>query len=669
MTAVGFTETIWHFAGYLHIADALARSTEIYDGGIGPRQPDDLHASLRGAGIRPDFDETTSRPVLLAEPSFTEATHSLSRATVPGTAMPQVAVTSTSVPLTKPSILPEPDLSLHGKIMIQLRLQQEIKVEYADGGYETLIAVKQINQMEDRDTLAADSLVLQGEHAQDGTIVMPEAIDTAPTIVSMLARAFDETPDSMPRIPAGDATSLIAAIHDRDAQWREEGRSPEAGATTEPPSGRVVDGVETDAPLPVIDPYDIVPWRLADAQPAISAESRIETAAPIGGVGTQAETGQNTQVNAAYIVDANEASGSLIVGGDYFFSRGIVQVNILTDSDHVDIARPDGSEPDVQTGGNQVHNVAEFVTHDLFFFHHGAAGTPRWNVDVFEGDFYDVKTIVQFNGLDDNDRIVQTTENTLFDARTGANEQTNLAEVYGFDAYDLIIISGDYHRVDWIFQYNIVLDSDITKLLSAGGEDGEGSEVSTGFNRLVNEASITTYDGAGFEKLNDAQRSLLEGLDQKVALLTPDAGWNLTGSITGTLKVLYVDGDYYDVNTITQMNVLSDVDQSLAASATEDSSQGVSSGGNSTRNEAHILDPGTLSASKYVGGDLYEESILVQTNIITENDTVVVHDTTTLVTEFVAFAAEHGQEESCQPDTRPTEASGSSDHIMSQMLS
>ncbi|HEV7256221.1 MAG TPA: hypothetical protein VGN82_00445 [Bosea sp. (in: a-proteobacteria)] len=669
MTAVGFTETIWHFAGYLHIADALARSTEIYDGERGPRQPDDFYASLRGSGVRPEFEETASRPVLLPEPSFTDVSHHLSRAPTPAAAAPHPGVASTQVPFTKLPLQHEAELTVHGKLVIQLHLSPKIAVEYADGGYDTMVAIKQINQMEDRDTLTADTLVLQGEHAEDGTIIVPEAVDTSPIVENMIARALAETPDSMPRIAAGDGASMIAAIHDRDAGWRAEGHSPEADATVVPPVGRIVDGVATDAPLPVIDPYDTVPWRTAPAQPVIAAESRIDSAAPVGGVGTQAETGQNIQVNAAVIIDANEMSGSLIVGGDYFFSRGIVQVNILTDSDHVDIARPDDALPDVRTSGNEVHNVAEFVTHDIIVVHQGAAGTPRWQIDVFKGDFYDVKAIVQFNGLDDNDRTVQTTENTLFDAKTGGNEQTNLAQVYGFDHYDIIMIRGDFHRVDWIFQYNIVLDSDAAKLLSGGHDDGDGAQVSTGFNSLVNEASITTYDSAGFKPLNEAQRSLLDGFDQKVTALTPNADWMLTGSITGTLKVLYVDGNYYDINTITQINVLSDVDQSMAASTTDNSIQGVSAGGNSARNEAHIVDPGTLSTSKYVGGDLYEESILVQTNIITENDKVVVHDTSTLVTEFVAFADEHGHAESCQPDARPTEPTVSSDHIMSQLLS
>lgn len=669
MTAVGFTETIWHFAGYLHIADALARSTEIYDGGVDPRPPDEFYASLRSSGVRPEFDEAASRPILLPEPSFADLSHHLARATVPGTAMPQAIAAATPVPLARPSLLPEPEPAHHGTLVIQLRLQQNIAVEYADGGYDTLIAIKQINQMEDRDTLTADTLVLQGEHAQDGTIVVPEAVDTSHAVESMVARALAETPDSMPHLGAGHASSMIEFIHDRDAAWSVEGQSPEAAATAQPPSGRIVDGVATEAPLPVIDPYDTVPWRTAEVGPTMTAESNIDSPAPAQGIGTLAETGQNTQVNVAVIVDANEVSGSLIVGGDYFFSRGIVQVNILTDSDHVDIARPDASEPDVRTAGNQLHNVAEFVTHEITIGHQGAAGTPKWHVDVFNGAFYDVKTIVQFNGLDDNDRTVQTTEHTLFDARTGANEQSNFAQIYGLGGYDVVIIGGDYHRVDWIFQYNIVLDNDVAKLLSGSDEEGNGAEVSTGFNRLVNEASITTYDSNGFKSLNDAQRSLLDGLDQRLAMLTPDADWKLTGSITGTLKILYVDGEYYDVNTITQINILSDVDQSIQASATDNSIQGVSGGGNAALNEAHILDPGTLSTSKYVGGDVYEESILVQTSIITENDTVVIHDTSTLVPEFVAFADERDQEEDGQPDTRPTDCSGSSDHIMSQMLS
>ncbi len=663
MNAAGFTETIWHFAGYLHISDALARSSEIYDGAPAVRPPDEPGAMLRDAGARPDFDDLSSRPVLLPESPPLDPGHliPIPRMAIPGVPMPGGSVVPTPLPYKPAALQP---LSFQEGDGPGLAVPRHIAVTYEDGGYESLVAVKQIHAMEDRDTLIA-----QGLRGADGEPVVPPAVDTSLEISQMLARALDETPETLPRHAAGDATSLIASVEARDAGWRASGEAPDEGATATPPVGRIVDGVVSDAPLPVIDPLEIAPWRVPTEAAAAQAESRIDGPAPAQGVATVVEAGQNTQVNAALIVDANEASGSLMIGGDYFFSRGIVQVNILTDSDRVDIARSVSASPFVRADGNQVHNIAEFVVHDIALAHRGAAATPHWQVDVFRGDFYDVKSVVQFNGLDDNDRSVQVTAGTYFDARTGGNDQDNLAKVSGFDSYDIIIVGGSYHRADWIFQYNVMLDSDVAKIVSAGNADDTGAEVSAGFNRLVNDASITTYDSAAFKALNDAQRNLLEGLDQNVSRLTPDADWQLTGSASGTLKILYVKGDYYDVNTITQVNVMSDVDQSVQASTTDDSGQGVSTGGNTMLNEARIVDPGALSTSKYLGGDAYEASILVQANIVTDDDRIVIHDTSLLAPELAVFASEP-EDDGGHPEPGHGGCSGgANDHLMSQMLS
>ncbi|MGO4781786.1 hypothetical protein AB4084_40500, partial [Lysobacter sp. 2RAB21] len=76
----------------------------------------------------------------------------------------------------------------------------------------------------------------------------------------------------------------------------------------------------------------------------------------------------------------------------------------------------------------------------------GAAATPFWSVDVMPGSFYDVKSVIQFNGLNDSDRIVQAENGTYFDVKSGENAQLNLAQITGLDSYDIIIIGGNYHR-------------------------------------------------------------------------------------------------------------------------------------------------------------------------------------------------------------------------------
>jgi hypothetical protein len=80
------------------------------------------------------------------------------------------------------------------------------------------------------------------------------------------------------------------------------------------------------------------------------------------------------------------------------------------------------------------------------------------------------------------------------------------------------------------------------------------------------------------------------------------------------------------------------------------------------------VDPGLLSASNYLGGDAYEESVLIQINIVTESDTVTIHDTTTLVPELVAFA-EHAAQEP-EPDCRPSYVPDPAqhDHLLSNIL-
>ena len=78
----------------------------------------------------------------------------------------------------------------------------------------------------------------------------------------------------------------------------------------------------------------------------------------------------------------------MTVGGDYFYSRGIVQVNILVDNDDVDIAVAEDLSPIVKTAGNEVHNIAEFITHESTISVRGAAGTPHWAVSYTHLDVY-----------------------------------------------------------------------------------------------------------------------------------------------------------------------------------------------------------------------------------------------------------------------------------------
>ncbi|GAU81468.1 hypothetical protein [Bosea sp. BIWAKO-01] len=629
MNTGGFTETIWHFAGYLRVFVDEVRAREIYDGETSRVGADEGNDRFYDRTPPVAADETISQSVLFQARNVIEDSPALhSPAPTPFT--PPAKILPSSHPF--PHRLDAPD-SVDYDYGYAVTNHRIITVGYQGGGTETLLSIHQVNQADDRDLLTSDAI-----HYPDGTLVVPPELHLDGVLDSMLHQAENAVPREVAVLQGGTTQSVIEAIESRDSRWAETGSPYSDGSpVSHAVEGRTVDGALNSGDPSVPSIAEVAPWRLAEEAPADSITKSISAAEPTGGVAVISETGMNTLANAAVIVDANEATGSMIVGGNYFFSRGIAQVNVLVDNDHVDVAVDGALTPLVQTHGNEVHNIAEFATNTMTIAPNGAAATPFWSVDVMPGSFYDVKSVVQFNGLNDSDRIVQAENGTYFDVKSGENAQLNLALLTGLDSYDIIIIGGDYHRADWIYQYNIVLDPDSAKLF-ATGHSSDSTVVTTGFNNLTNLASITTYDSAAFKPMLQAHYDLIDALDRHYTILTPNTDWELNGNRSGTLHVLYVPGDYYDVNVITQINVLNDADQVIQANAQPGTTQGVAAGANTVLNEAHIIDPGTLSASKYLGGQAYEESVLIQTNMITDTDKVTIHDTQTLVPELVAFA-------------------------------
>lgn len=659
----GFTETIWQFIGYLHLSDSVARTPVFYDGEAPPPFiPEDLdpfREPLRGLA----FDELVSVPTTVREMPAPDPHSSFTPLSMPA----RFGVPSKILPVVPQPLKPIPHNAEDIGSSVGFRsAQREITVEYRDADGEGLYQIKQINVASDQDLITSDAITYA-----DGSVVIPAELHLEGEFASLIDRADDIAPAGIPDMTAAlqiGTDDVIAMVSARDALWAETGNpNPDGSPAETAPQGRIIDGV-AGAPEPYAPTLlDSAPWRPDEPPAQTSTTATLDAAGPTGGVATLAETGLNKQINAAEIVDLNEGVGSMMVGGDYFYSRGIVQANILVDNDHVDIAVSGTLDPVVKTQGNEVHNIAEFITHQSTIDVRGAAGTSHWVVDVLSGDFYDVKAIVQFNGLDDNDRTVQSESGVYYNLGTGGNEQINLTKIYGIADYDIIIIGGNYHRADWIYQYNIMLDPDSAKLYSTGGEE-DGTTVTTGFNSLTNKATIASYDAPAFKPMLDAHHELIDQLAGGATILAPDADWHLYGGASGTLKILYVAGDYYDANVITQVNFLIDGDQSIQASAHADTEQGVAAGGNSALNEAYIVDPGLLSTSNYLGGEAYEESVQIQVNIVTDSDTVKIHDTSTLVPELVAFAeqATNEPEPECRHVNVPDPAQH--DHLTSNIM-
>ena len=210
-----------------------------------------------------------------------------------------------------------------------------------------------------------------------------------------------------------------------------------------------------------------------------------------------------------------------------------------------------------------------------------------------------------------------------------------------------------------IFQNNILLNNDEIKLLAEGA--GSSQSVISGQNQLTNAATIENYGDDNFKPMNGDLNSLATAVGNGSTSLDPSYGNFVDGS-GGVFNVLYVKGDYYDVNAIWQTNVTSDVNliiqllgtpsaNALSLHPDDTGTQSVTSGNDLLTNDAAIIDVGATNT--YVNGETYGDTILVQANLLPcDKDHALANDTHTLVPELIAFVNETQDEApAAQPAT------------------
>jgi hypothetical protein len=647
-------EMLWHFISELKIfLDPKTPADQLdgrYDGKILPEDP---YAPNPDDPRKFDPEELESGPTPLARLNGPDAPPVLEGFS-PADVLEQLGVLLKKLPpLPKDAPFPDSDggFSFGGR---------RIAVDYEPGGSETVASLRQSNMIDDSDMLldargglGPDQMayIESWQAAQEG------AFD------DMLDEAEDMVPQGVLPPMTGDTDDLVQFVLDQ-AEALKAGASTGEGAfgadARELTAGRYVDGELSGEPIATVETDGMPVSRLelyADNGEGGSASQTGVITGPSHGVGAYGETGGNLAQNAAGIVDVKEMCGSLIVEGDVFKLNAIIQINVLVDSDAVDVSEVPFNM--VFGGGNEVHNIAEYIVEDRTQMFNGAAGTPYWNVDVFHGDFHDFHCITQTNTLKDGDVLSQYTDTTYYGASTGDNEQVNLLKFIDLSKYDVIIIGGNYYSTNLILQMNLVFDNDWVKQHLTTDADGKTALAHTGGNTLTNDATIEQYGAQDFNELNQEQRDLITALRNGDESLVPTMLWNLSGSADGQLDVLFIDGDYYDVNLIAQINMIYDadmlsqvvinpIDPQLAlpegADAALDNELGASTGNNTALNTAIIKDIGTLSGSQFAGGDVYEDSILIQANLVVDDDSIVVHDTNVLVPEVVAFL-DHGSDQ------------------------
>ena len=614
MVPGGLTESIWHFAGHFRIIHDIARDRIDYDPSQFRAASDDYVTQRPQYDYNPDFQDLDSYRVPGPLPAPFEELETAYRLPV------RLRQTSEPEPDFDSTLgFPGSPIRFGGGGGGGGRPDHTISVTYEPGGQQTQLEINQYNLLSDSD------LFLQGNGSTPAIMWSIEQLSGSASAVlqAMADDANGAIPSEwwFPQSGQGFVEFLQTSDAARDGVPAENAVEP----------GYYLNGVLQDpAPEPPL--------------PSLELPERPEFGE---GVGQFAEAGNNTSFNAALIVDLSESGRTMVVMGDYYSTNAIFQTNSIVDKDHIETAG--GAMPAVALAGNQgentTDNIADFVEHPGIYAEVPAffAGY-QWHVDVVDGDYYSIHLVTQTNLLLDDDAIVQSASDAHYEAFAGANGQINLTEVFdGTIQYDLIIVEGAYHGMNVIYQNNILLDNDVVQQFADALNSGHA--VDSSGNQLVNAATIETFGDDNFGEVGSDLQQVVDAVGSGQTSLDPIYGTYFAGS-GGTINVLYVKGDYYDVNAIYQTNVTSDVDvilqlideSSAKASADPDDpgSQSASTGQNNLTNEAAIVDVGATET--YVNGEVYTDTILVQVNLLpTDTDGDLNKDTATLVTELVAF--------------------------------
>lgn len=645
------TETIWHFCGYFHIADLLAYDPVHYLGAPDYHMPGYGRApgSPRDAGPKIDLPEKSAPVSLPAVPVPMQSSPLLHHGPeLTPFAQPRIVVPSpASSPVHTPLQTHQPGDAGGTFTTIPVSSEGEeltITLRYADiPSYLANLNAIQANVMLDADTLLGDPQSLL-----NGTIL---PADTAEALAGMTAQAEAVIPsfkdildptrlqsvyvtqgDPAPLDTSGRDTAAPAFVSENThyvngAPAADGGGPPDANAAIKSAMKDINDAIKDFNP-DLEKPQEAAPAILEDGRESIHV---VTDATPSGGYAQKVVAGANEALNVAIIDDRTDGQASLIIKGDYHETNAIIQVNVLTDDDTVRVSG-DVLAQVIATQDNVLINDAQFVNDPGQLAGdgiNGFSGATDWNVTYVSGDYWDITTFTQRNVLLDGDLSQQTSANTNFIAVLGSDGQLNFVEYTGASAgYDLIVIGGSYYDLNAVVQVNLLLDSDeVTQTLGGPGSQS----IEAGGNLLTNEASIVSTGSEDFKPLTGDPARLAAAIENHDESVDAKLSLGIPGNGTDTLNVLYVSGNFYDLDLIVQTNVVLDsdtVEQSAPAGALENGTdddaaltQNAVTGANQLTNLALIVDVDSLSGYQYLGGEEYETTLLVQANIIEDDDT------------------------------------------------
>lgn len=349
--------------------------------------------------------------------------------------------------------------------------------------------------------------------------------------------------------------------------------------------------------------------------------------------------GANSLVNQASVLSAAITAPVVAVAAGVYSYNIISQTNVWSDLDSL-LGVTGAGAASAGGGATQAFNLASFATFSYPMADSAGAGdAPQfWVTATLEGSLISFNWIEQFNLMSDNDITsitLQADHSLMLMGTNGEVNQISLKELGS--SYDLIIVGGQIINLNAVLQTNVLLDDD---RVMVSGE--AGTEVSSGDNLLINDASITQ-----------------SGLNNIVAT-TADIDAMLAGAASGqvtlpqsvledpafrdlpVVRVLHIEGDLVSVNILRQTNVLADSDQIevyrdellAAGDAVE-----VVAGSNVLVNAASIAEFG-VDATIYSGGEVYSDALLLQAELISTDDPLQPGPGSGLASEAVLFLAE-----------------------------
>ncbi|HDZ75647.1 MAG TPA: hypothetical protein ENH55_23365 [Aurantimonas coralicida] len=519
-------------------------------------------------------------------------------------------------------------------IVADIQGMPNFSVRYVAIDDDSLLAdVRQISVLDDRDVVTMNDIVPL-------------------EFVESIARQFDamveaaQTGSSLPFAPR-DADGYVeqltpSAFTDPDGA----GHGPDAPTGHQ---GYYVNGAKVDTAPDYSTFIDARAERLA-SDPSVTPVTDIaESGLSLSGMATEArlDTGSNLLENTAVMVNVGNLGQVSVVMGNWFETNSIRQVSIHADG-------RDGP-PGLEHRPSEIYNIANFERLDATPGSDpgpgvGVADFPRhYQVDTIDGDIQISNFLSQVNFVMDGDRISLTSVSQSVTVTTGGNESYDAYQFMKMlDSYDLVVIGGNVYEGNFIEQINVMSDVDTidNRLV---GDGASGLSGSTGGNLMVNDAQITNIGAIGdFQALTPHMRDLVAKFAAGDTDGSADLGSDLAFLQAQGIRVLYITGDVYELNVVAQMNVLDDSDTILASDGVVADFMAdagnvdwtISTGGNAVINRAAIVDADDVAHIRFIDGEYYADSMLLQADFVAGHEGVDIFDVDTLAPEIIAFTTE-----------------------------